>query len=371
MATYYWVGGTGDATLSTNWAAFSGGPGGAGVPTLADNIVIDSNSGSGTIDFGYTTCASLTVTSTTSIIAATSKHSIDISANCSIQKAGFCDYNLGQNVYITFTPSLTPRTMATVSSNTFSGVALVDADVTFPYIAPTVVWTVESVICFGASKLTINIYLYTAVLSCNDTTQLVFGNSGRVYFRQVFAVTNTGSVVVSSYTIAGIFFRPTDADLPQYLVFDGGGHSYPALYLSTTSISSTYPAGTSVFLVLVGNPTLYRLQMELGNKIDLGLELQSNMTVTDNIAFTQLAATTTYQQKLISAPAAVTRNITVNSATTFGTLSEPVAYRLYVKDMNVVNPARRIPAFTSNGCVDGGNNTNWDFGSSGFPILLN
>jgi hypothetical protein len=95
------------------------------------------------------------------------------------------------------------------------------------------------------------------------------------------------------------------------------------------------------------------------------------MTVTDNIAFTQLAATTTYQQKLISAPAAVTRNITVNSATTFGTLSEPVAYRLYVKDINVVNPSRRIPAFTSNGCVDGGNNTNWDFGSTGFPILLN
>ena len=42
---YYWVGGTGnwDAT-NTRWAATSGGAGGAGVPTLADNVFFDSAS---------------------------------------------------------------------------------------------------------------------------------------------------------------------------------------------------------------------------------------------------------------------------------------------------------------------------------------
>ena len=46
MATYYWVGGAGtwDATTTTNWAASSGGAGGAGVPTSADNAVFDSAS---------------------------------------------------------------------------------------------------------------------------------------------------------------------------------------------------------------------------------------------------------------------------------------------------------------------------------------
>jgi hypothetical protein len=51
MATYYWVGGSGtwDASTTTNWAASSGGAGGAGVPALNDFAVIDGNSGSGTI----------------------------------------------------------------------------------------------------------------------------------------------------------------------------------------------------------------------------------------------------------------------------------------------------------------------------------
>ena len=44
MATYYWVGGTGnwDATTTTNWSLSSGGGGGAGVPTSADNVIFNS-----------------------------------------------------------------------------------------------------------------------------------------------------------------------------------------------------------------------------------------------------------------------------------------------------------------------------------------
>ena len=44
MATYYWVGGSGNwnSTLTTNWATSSGGTGGAGVPTLNDDVVFDN-----------------------------------------------------------------------------------------------------------------------------------------------------------------------------------------------------------------------------------------------------------------------------------------------------------------------------------------
>ena len=50
MANRYWVGGTGtwDSTTKTNWSATSGGAGGATVPTSADDVYIDANSGSGT-----------------------------------------------------------------------------------------------------------------------------------------------------------------------------------------------------------------------------------------------------------------------------------------------------------------------------------
>ena len=45
---YYWVGGTGtwDPTTTTNWSLTSGGSGGAGVPTYADDVVFDANSSS-------------------------------------------------------------------------------------------------------------------------------------------------------------------------------------------------------------------------------------------------------------------------------------------------------------------------------------
>lgn len=51
MADRYWVGGTAnwDGTAGTKWSATSGGAGGASVPTSADNVFFDANSGSGTV----------------------------------------------------------------------------------------------------------------------------------------------------------------------------------------------------------------------------------------------------------------------------------------------------------------------------------
>lgn len=47
MANRYWVGGTAswDGTAGTKWSETSGGPGGASVPTTADDVFIDANSG--------------------------------------------------------------------------------------------------------------------------------------------------------------------------------------------------------------------------------------------------------------------------------------------------------------------------------------
>jgi len=51
MADRYWVGGTAnwDGTAGTKWATTSGGAGGASVPTSADNVFFDANSGAGTV----------------------------------------------------------------------------------------------------------------------------------------------------------------------------------------------------------------------------------------------------------------------------------------------------------------------------------
>jgi len=56
MADRYWVGGTGtwNNSTTTNWAASSGGAGGETVPTSTDNVIFDSNSGSGTVTVAAT-----------------------------------------------------------------------------------------------------------------------------------------------------------------------------------------------------------------------------------------------------------------------------------------------------------------------------
>lgn len=69
MANRYWRGGSGtwNTTSTTNWSTVSGGPGGASVPTAADDVIIDGASGSPTVDltipfgtFGSLNCKSLT-----------------------------------------------------------------------------------------------------------------------------------------------------------------------------------------------------------------------------------------------------------------------------------------------------------------------
>ena len=49
MAARYWIGGTGNWNDTAHWSTTSGGVGGASVPTEADDVVFDSNSGTGTV----------------------------------------------------------------------------------------------------------------------------------------------------------------------------------------------------------------------------------------------------------------------------------------------------------------------------------
>ena len=69
MATRYWVGGAGtwDASTTTNWSASTGGAGGASAPTSADDVVIDTSSGTGAITCSAAVCKDLTVTATQAI----------------------------------------------------------------------------------------------------------------------------------------------------------------------------------------------------------------------------------------------------------------------------------------------------------------
>jgi len=74
VANRYWVGGTAnwDGTAGTKWATTSGGAGGASVPTSADDVYFDANSGAVTVTkTGTEFCASCNFTGFTGTFAGT------------------------------------------------------------------------------------------------------------------------------------------------------------------------------------------------------------------------------------------------------------------------------------------------------------
>jgi hypothetical protein len=74
MADRYWVGGTAnwDGTAGTKWATTSGGAGGASVPTSADDVYFDANSGAVTVTVSASVnCLNLDFTGFTGVITGT------------------------------------------------------------------------------------------------------------------------------------------------------------------------------------------------------------------------------------------------------------------------------------------------------------
>lgn len=115
MADRYWVGGSGtwDATSTANWSVSSGGAGGASVPTAADNVLFDTNSGGITL---YTVtivgaalpCLDITVTGTNTRIGGGSTN-INVSGSMSLV-AGSQWTNFGT---VTFVSTTAGRTITT------------------------------------------------------------------------------------------------------------------------------------------------------------------------------------------------------------------------------------------------------------------
>lgn len=81
MADRYWVGGTDNwsATAGSKWATTSGGAGGAAVPTAADDVYFDSNSGSVTVSIATNVvCRSLNCTGFTGTLSHTTGNTLSI-----------------------------------------------------------------------------------------------------------------------------------------------------------------------------------------------------------------------------------------------------------------------------------------------------
>jgi len=108
MATYYWVGGNGtwNNASTTNWSSTSGGAGGAGFPTTADNIIVNAASGAATISIGTSAvCLNADFTGFTGTVATGTVASINIYGDLNWPATATISVT---NIYF---PSVTTRTV--------------------------------------------------------------------------------------------------------------------------------------------------------------------------------------------------------------------------------------------------------------------
>ena len=145
MANRYWVGGTAswDGTAGTKWATTSGGAGGAAVPTSADDVFFDANSGAVTctIASGNTGAKSITCTGFTGTLAGsaaiTISGSVTLVAGMTVTYSGTITFNAtgtlttagktigpidvsGSGITTTLGDALTSSGAVTVTQGTFA-----------------------------------------------------------------------------------------------------------------------------------------------------------------------------------------------------------------------------------------------------------
>jgi hypothetical protein len=117
MPDRFWVGGTAswDGTAGTKWSATSGGPGGASVPTTADDVFFDANStGPCFLAAGNTGAKSINCTGFTGTILG--------SANITV--AGSVTLVAGMGYFHSGTVTITGTGTLTTAGKTFSGVTV-------------------------------------------------------------------------------------------------------------------------------------------------------------------------------------------------------------------------------------------------------
>jgi len=374
LATYYWVGGTGAWDDITHWSATSGGSGGAGVPTSVDDVILDSSSGSGTWQMGNAafSCRNLTVSSSTSLTSfqqaglnPNTANIINLYGNFTANKTFF--FNNGSNMAVRIVASKFGS--QTINA---SGVG------TNNYLALTVksgsTTTITSAFAFGAGPertFTIesggSVVLQIDIYSCKDFTcqsgaSLTFGGGGAYdfYFDNSFTVDSGATVSVPN----GGWEIYANAPGIANLTFSGGGKTYPPLFFQNSN-AGFYSITDYSQLTILDTNTFFLVQVRLSNYINMRVILAANIIATIYVGFVNTNTPYLYNFRtyLQSSVNGVARSITSPTKTT--------NKYLIVQDMTVTGSTNDpMLAFASDNCVNNGNNTNWNFGASGFPIIL-
>jgi len=257
MATYYWVGGAGtwNTSTTTNWASSSNGSGGAGVPTSADDVIIDTSSGTGTITCTGAVCNDITVTASQAIILGAASSTLSVFGNLTFPSGGSFSANTNSNT-ITFAGTTTGKIITTngkiLSIVVFNGVGGG--------------WTLGSALSCNGSTFTLTNGTFDT--SSTNNYSLSIGGSFNLG-----AGTKTLNLNASTFTLSG---------------------SGTPLNFATNATGFTLNAGTSTINCSAASPTFAGGGLTYYNvgftSTALNVPVITGANTFNNLTFTSLAA---------------------------------------------------------------------------------
>lgn len=327
MADRYWVGGTTtwNGTAGTKWATTSGGPGGASVPTTADDVFFDAlSTGTCTISTGNTGAKSINCTGFTGTIA----------GSVAITVAGSVTLVAGMTYSHTGTMTFTGTGTLTTAGKAFSGVTVSGSGITV---------TLGDALNTGGRTLTVTQGTFDAAnynvtcggfSSSNSNVRTVTMGSGLWTLSGTATVwgTATNTNLTFNKDTANIILSSTST---LARTFSGGGLSFNKLTIGGATGTST--------LTLVGANTF----SELAATKTVAHTISINSTASGMTIDTwSIAGTAGNVVTLNSNVAGIQRNFNLTNATS------GIDY-LSVKD-TAVNQANRF--YVGANSTDGGNN---------------
>jgi hypothetical protein len=303
MATYYWVGGAGtwNTASNTNWALTSGGTGGlVGPPTSADDVIIDTSSGTGLITCTGAVCRDLTVTASQVINLGASSSTLSVFGNLSLPSGG--SFNANPNTWtITFASTTTGKTITTngktIPNVVFNGVGGG--------------WTLGDALNTSTRSITLTNGTFDTSSSGNYSVTSAAINLG--------AGTKTLNLNASTVTLSG----------------DGGFN------FSTNSANFTFNAGTSTITV---TGTGSNVQPHPGGFTFYNVVFAGVPAISFNVQSAGTYNNLTFPTSNGFYAIALSDNQTINGTLTLGTANTAVQ-RIFVRS-NTIGTARTITAAT-------------------------
>lgn len=302
MANRYWVGGTAtwDATAGTKWATTSGGAGGSTVPTSADDVFFDANSGTGTVTISTTasvSCNALNFTGFTGTIALNTTWAVIFYGNLTLSSGMTITNGNGNWTYdaTSGTATLTSNGKTLTGNLTCSGIggtlSLADA------------LTVSNTLTISYSSFLSNGYSITcgSILNSNSWTRTINFSSSTITVTGVGLSSNAVNFSGTSvtYTATGTISL-TSASARNFV---GGGYSLPSL---------TVNQGGAGALTFTGSSTYYDITNSYSATGATTIKFTSGTTTT----LTQFTATGA-SGKVLTLGASTTSQATLKKSSTW------------------------------------------------------